>query len=80
MSSTAVWAIFLPQVKQSLYFHKRKKVDDTSMAQSTVTIYNQEKYKDPHQLSVESLKIEQVKYKIATRYENEIVIVFTRIL
>ncbi|VVC26728.1 Reduced folate carrier,Major facilitator superfamily domain [Cinara cedri] len=44
MSFTALWAIFLPPVKQSLYFHKRKKVDDTTMGQSTVTIYSPEKY------------------------------------
>uniref|UniRef100_A0A2S2PWR7 Thiamine transporter 2 n=1 Tax=Sipha flava TaxID=143950 RepID=A0A2S2PWR7_9HEMI len=59
MSSTAVWAIFLPKVKQSLYFHKRKKVDDSIMTQSTDTIYNPEKYKYPHQLSVDSLNTNQ---------------------
>lgn len=68
MTSTAIWAVFLPPVKESLYFHKRKKVDDTSMAQSTVTIYNPEKYKAPHQLSVESLKVEQVFTKHNYRY------------
>lgn len=63
MSSTAVWAIFLPRVKQSLYFHKRKKVDDTTMTQSTDTIYNPEKYKYPHQLSIDSLNTEKVFIK-----------------
>lgn len=61
MSFTAVWAIFLPPVKQSLYFHKKKKIDDTSStAQSTATIYSPEKYAQPPQLSVETLAIEQV--------------------
>lgn len=59
MSFTTIWAVFLPSVKESLYFHKRKKVDDTSMAQSTVTIYNPEKFKDS-QLSIEVPTIEQV--------------------
>lgn len=59
MSFTTLWAIFLPPVKESLYFHKRKKEDDTSMAQSTVTIYNPEKFKDPH-LNIEVSTIQQV--------------------
>jgi len=61
MSFTAVWAIFLPPVKQSIYFHKRKKTnDDTSMAQSTATIYSPEKYIEPPRISTETLSVEQV--------------------
>lgn len=59
MSFTTLWAVLLPSVKESLYFHKRKKVDDTSMAQSTVTIYNPEKFKDS-QLNIEIPTIDQV--------------------
>lgn len=61
MSFTAVWAIFLPKVKQSLYFHKRKKVDETTIGQSTVTIYCSEKYNEAKLGSVEMpATIEQV--------------------
>jgi len=59
MSSTTIWAIFLPKVKHSLYFSNKKKIDETSMGQSTVTIYNPEKYKDS-QLSIEAAPNEGV--------------------
>lgn len=59
MSFTALWAVFLPPVKESLYFHKRKKVDDTSMGVSTITIYNPEKFKES-QLSIGIPSGEQV--------------------
>jgi len=59
MSVTAIWAVLLPPVKESLYFHK-KKTDDTSMAQSTATIYNPKKFIESSELSIETLSIEQV--------------------
>ncbi|XP_050524430.1 thiamine transporter 1-like isoform X2 [Daktulosphaira vitifoliae] len=40
MSFTALWATILPPVKQSLYFHKRKKNSNNTISQSTATIYN----------------------------------------
>lgn len=58
MSFTFVWAIFLPKVDHSIYFHKKKKTDET-IAQSTVTIYNPEKYKES-QLSIEISAVQQV--------------------
>lgn len=63
MSFTAIWAVILPSVKESLYFHKRKKEDDTSMAPSTVTIYNPEKFKDS-QLNIEIPTVQQVLNKL----------------
>jgi len=60
MSFTAVWAVFLPSVKQSIYFHKKKKVEDSNtMTQSTVTIYDPEKYQES-QLSIEMPSSQQV--------------------
>lgn len=59
MSSTTIWAIFLPKVKHSLYFPNKKTIEETSMGQSTVTIYNPEKYKDS-QLSIEAAPNEEV--------------------
>lgn len=60
MSFTAVWAIFLPKVKQSIYFHKKKKVDETT-TQSTATIYNPDKFKES-QLSIELPSNEKVMW------------------
>lgn len=59
MSSTTIWAIFLPPVKHSLYFPDRKKIEETSIRQSTVTIYNPQKYKDS-QLSIEATPNQEV--------------------
>jgi len=59
MSSTTIWAIFLPPVKHSIYFHNKKKIEETSMGQSTVTIYNPQKYKDP-QVSIEAAPRQEV--------------------
>ncbi|XP_025195930.1 thiamine transporter 2-like [Melanaphis sacchari] len=68
MSFTTVWAIFLPKVKYSLYFPNKKKVDETSMGQSTVTVYNPQKYKDS-QLSIEAASNEE---KIKNYENNEV--------
>jgi len=59
MSSTTIWATFLPPVKHSLYFPNKKKIEETSMGQSTVTIYNPKKYKDS-QLSIEAAPNQEV--------------------
>lgn len=59
MGSTTIWAIFLPPVKHSLYFPNKKKIEETSMGQSTVTIYNPKKDKDV-QLSIEAAPKEEV--------------------
>ncbi|CAH1708864.1 unnamed protein product [Aphis gossypii] len=69
MSFTTIWAIFLPKVNQSLYFSNKKKVEETSMGQSTVTIYNPEKYKDS-QLSIEAAPNEE---KVDKPENNEVV-------
>jgi len=59
MSSTTIWAIFLPPVKNSLYFPNKKKVKEISMGQSTSTIYNPKMDKDV-QLSIETASKEEV--------------------
>jgi len=59
MSSTTIWAIFLPPVKHSLYFPNKKKIEETSMGQSTVTIYDPKKDKGV-QLSIEAAPKEEV--------------------
>lgn len=53
MSFTGVWALFLPQVKQSLYFNNSKTVADTSMEQSTVSIFSAEKRNDETKIGLE---------------------------
>lgn len=70
MSFTTIWAIFLPPVKQSLYFRNNENIDGTSMGQSTVTIYNPKKYNDS-QLRIESAPREKVYYTaIEVRYKT----------
>ncbi|XP_060841826.1 thiamine transporter 2-like [Rhopalosiphum padi] len=69
MSFTTVWAIFLPPVKHSLYFPNKKKIEETSMGQSTVTIYNPQKHKDS-QLSIEAAPSEE---KIDKPENNDVV-------
>jgi len=69
MSFTTIWAIFLPSVKHSLYFPNKKKIEETSMGQSTVTIYNPQKHKNS-QLSIEAAPSEE---KIDKPENNDVV-------
>jgi len=61
MSSTTIWAVFLPPVKHSLYFPNKKKVKELSMGQSTSTIYNPKMDNDA-QLSIEQASKDVVCY------------------
>ncbi|XP_050425168.1 thiamine transporter 1-like [Adelges cooleyi] len=71
MSFTAVWALILPPVKQSLYFHKKKKVNDSSVTHSTVTIYNPSKYTDSQLSIVPNANVDKNNVKVENVTEEE---------